>query len=422
MVDRVRALRSALTAVLLAPLLVVSSGGSAAAATAAPDQWLSEYAGGQNTSTNAGEQLIGTATAAKLAQAWQVTNGGTFVAPAIVNGVVYQAVNSGDGTVTSSFVALSAKTGQQLWSTLLEPTARYYRGQTIVGNVALLPFEGWHELGGITAVDLTTHRVLWSRSRPQSTTDPSSDDGTGGPIVADSGRVYLIAGDNDLSAYDIQTGGLLWHLDPSVSIRGFAAAGGRLYTGGYPNYPGPGLTTYDGATGAQLWTSPGLYGIPVAVGNTLLVPTAGGVAAVAAAGCGQAVCPRLWSAGIADAYSESILIGGADQNTFYATASLVDRTARLIRFSTTTGARQQTINLAEPSSEIPIRVADTVWLMANADEVIGWSATGTSSTPLRRLYLPSNAEGVAGGLAAASGSLVVDVWASGLVGYRVPGA
>lgn len=417
--EQVRAVRAVLTAVLLAPLLVW--GGTEAAAATVPDQWVSEYAGGQNTSTNAGEQVISAATAPQLAQAWQAVNGGTFVAPAIVGGVVYQAANSGSASVAGSFVALSARTGQQLWSTSLEPNAQYYRGQTVSGSIALLPFEGWHQLGGITAIDLNTHQVLWSRSRPPSITDPGNDDGTGGPIVVDSGRVYLIAGNNDLSAYDIQTGALLWHLDPPDGIRGIAAAGGRLYTAGFAGGGGPGLVAYDGATGTQSWTSPGLDGIPVVVGNTVLAPTYQGVAAVAAAGCGQASCPHLWSAGIANANPQDILVGGADSNAFFVTATLSDNTARLIRFSTATGARQQTINLAQPSGEIPIRVADTVWLMANSNEVIGWSASSTSSTPLKRIYLPANSYGTVGGLAAASGSLIVDVWSAGLTAYRIPG-
>lgn len=413
------AVRAVLAAVLLAPLLVWV--GSEAAAATVPDQWVSEYAGGQNTSTNAGEQVISAANAPQLSQAWQVASGGTFVAPAIVDGVVYQAVNSANASVAGSFVALSARTGQQLWSIPLEPNAQYYRGQTISGGIALLPFEGWHQLGGITAINLATHQVLWSRSRPPSITNPGNDDGTGGPIVVDSGRVYLIAGNNDLSAYDIQTGALLWHLDPPDGIRGIAAAGGTLYTAGYPSAAGPGLAAYNGAGGSLSWTSPGLDGIPVVVGNTVLAPTAQGVAAVAAAGCGQASCPRLWSAGITNANPQDILIGGADSNTFFVSATLSDNTARLMRFGTATGTRQQTINLAQPSGEIPIRVADTVWLMANSNEVIGWPAGSTSSTPLKRIYLPANSYGTVGGLAAASGSLIVDVWSAGLTAYRVPG-
>jgi hypothetical protein len=161
--------------------------------------------------------------------------------------------------------------------------------------------------------------------------------------------------------------------------------------------------------------------MPVVAGNYVVVPTAQGVAAVAAAGCGQAVCPRSWSAAITDANPQSILIGGATSSTLFVTATLSDNTARLIRLNTTTGARQWTVNLAEPSGEIPIRAGDTVWLMANANAVIGWSATATTSTHLRKIALPGNSYGAVGGLAAASGSLVVDVWPNTLTAYRVPG-
>ncbi|HEU5270199.1 MAG TPA: PQQ-binding-like beta-propeller repeat protein [Jatrophihabitans sp.] len=403
--------------VVLCSVLLAAPAGAATP----PDQWTSEYAGGANTSANLGEQLITAATASQLTQAWQTANGADFVAPAIVNGVVYHVINAGNASIPGQFVAVSARTGAQLWSTALPPYAWYYRGQTIAGNIALLPFEGIHELGGITAVDLTSHAVLWSRSRPPSTTNPSNDDGTGGPIAVDSGRVFLNAGNNAISAYDINTGALLWQLDPPDGVRGIAAAGGRLYTGGFPSYPGPGLAVYDGATGKQLWTSPYLYGIPVVVGSYVVVPTAQGVAAVAAAGCGKSVCPRIWSAGITDANPQAILIGGATSSTLFVTATLTDNTARLIRLNTSTGARQWTVNLAQPSGEVPIRAGDTVWVMANANAVIGWSATATTSTHLRKISLPSNSYGAVGGLAAAGGSLVVDVWPYTLTAYRVPG-
>ena len=41
-------------------------------------------------------------------------------------------------------------------------------------------------------------------------------------------------------------------------------------------------------------------------------------------------------------------------STLFVTATLSDNTARLIRLNTVTGARQWTVNLAEPSGEIPI--------------------------------------------------------------------
>jgi outer membrane protein assembly factor BamB len=428
-----RKLRAVLTAVLVVPALAVlggsALGGSAlvgtAGATTPPDQWASEYAGGQNTSANPGEQVITASTAPRLARAWQTTDGSAVVAPAIVNGVVYHAVNSDNTSlVPARFVALSARTGTQLWSTQLVANAQYFRGQTIVGNIALLPFEGWQQLGGITAIDLTTHKVLWSRSRPPSATDPGNDhDGTGGPIEVDSGRVYLNAGNNVLSAFDVKTGALLWHIEPPDGyVEGAAAAGGRLYTAGFVSAAGPGLVAYDGATGKRLWTSPGLYRIPVVVGGSVLVPSYQGVAAVAAAGCGRATCPRVWSAGITDADPQSILIGGADSNTLFVTADVgANNTGRLIRLSTSTGVRQWTANLSQPSGEIPIRADNTVWLMINANAVRGWSVAATTGTPLRTLYLPSNSEGVTGGLAAANGSLIVDVWPRTLTAYRIPG-
>ena len=137
-----RVFKAMLIAFLVVPCSILLA--APAGAATPPDQWTSEYAGGANTSTNSGEQLITSSTAPQLTQAWQFSNGATFVAPAIVNGVVYHVANAGNALVPAQFIALSARTGAQLWSTSLPTDVWYYRGQTIVGNIALLPFEGLH--------------------------------------------------------------------------------------------------------------------------------------------------------------------------------------------------------------------------------------------------------------------------------------
>lgn len=406
-----------------AAVLVGAFGVPVAGALAAPpDVWASEYAGVGGPSSNEGEHLLSAASVPRLATAWQQATPGGFVAPAIVNGVVYHAANVDDAGNHGELVASSAKTGARLWSVALPANAKYYRGQTVVGNLVVLPFEGWQQLGGITAVSITTRKVVWSRTRPASA-DPRNDDGTGGPIVVDSGRVYLDAGNDALSAYNVTTGALLWHMNPSSGwVQGMAAAGGLLYTAGQAGASqDPGLIVYNGATGKLAWKSPNLVGIPVVVGGRVVVPSYQGVAGLAATGCGHTTCTPLWSTSLPDSEPGQILLGAADAHTIFVAASFSDRTSRVERLSVATGKLQWSAKLSVLSVGVPIRAGNTVWVSADGDALLCWSVTATTGTPLRRIAETSNMYGVVQGLAAAAGSLVVESWPDTLTAYRVPG-
>lgn len=408
-----------LTAVAMSVAVTVP--GAAVAATTPPDVWSSDAAGGGHTYANTGETAISSTSAAKLKAAWKTTNGSSFVAPAVVGGVAYHAINPGNANDQSTVVASSVRTGARLWSVSL-PESEYYRGQSVSGGVAVLPFEGWHRLGGVTAVDLSTHKVLWSRSRPASTIDPGNDDGTGGPVAVDSGNAYLLAGNNDLTAYNLKTGALLWHLDPSAGVKAIAAGGGRLYTGGYPSGGGPGLVAYNGSTGKKEWTAPGLYGQPAVDGSVVLAPTYQGVGSVAAAGCAASTCKLTWSESFG-AQPDSIVIGAATPTTFFvAFEPTSSDTGRLKRISTTTGTVQWTYRTPQPLGQVPIRAGNTVWVLTDIHTVKGWSVSTTASAALKTITLPSADDGVVGGIADAGGSLLVDIFAGDLTAYRIPGS
>lgn len=406
-----------LTALAAGAALTVSAV-AATAATTPPDQWTSESAGAGHTNANVGESVITPTSASKLRAAWQTGNGASFVAPAVVGGVVYRAVNPDNADDHATFIAASARTGARLWSVTL-PESQYYRGQSVVNGIAVLPFEGWHKLAGVTAVNLSTHKVLWSRSRPPSAN--GNNDGTGGPVAVDSGRVYLLAGDDDLSAYDLQTGTLLWHHDPAYYVQAIAAGGGRLYTGGSYSGAGPGLIAYDGATGRQQWTA-GLYGQPVVVGSLVLADYGTGVGAVSAAGCGAGTCKRIWTRTFG-AEPESIAIGAATASSFYvAYTTTSNNTGRLMRIATGSGAPQWTYANPESFGDAPIRAGGTVWIQTALHTVKGWSVAATGTGALKTITLPSADNGVGGGLADANGSLLVDIFAGALTAYRVPGS
>lgn len=342
----------------------------------------------------------------------------SLVAPAVVGRVLYRAVNPDNANDHATFVAASARTGARLWSVTL-PESQYYRGQSVADGISVLPFEGWHKLAGVTAVDLSTHKLLWSRSRPASAN--GNNDGTGGPIAVDSGRVHLLAGDDNLSAYNLKSGALLWHRDPAYHVQAIAAGGGRLYTGGSYSGAGPGLIAYDGATGQQQWTT-GLYGQPVIVGSLVPADYGTGLGAVPAAGCGAATCNRIWTKTFGAAPG-SIAIGAATASSFYlAYTTTSNSTGRLMRIATSNGAVQWTYANPQPFGDAPIRAGGTVWIQTALHTVKGWSVAATGTAALKTITLPSTDNGVAGGLADANGSLLVDIFAGTLTAYRIPGS
>jgi outer membrane protein assembly factor BamB len=213
--------------VAVAGLLGSSWSGAAAAV---PDQWAATYGSAANTGTNAGERAVTAATAKRLQPSWRVTGGARSVSPVIVGNVVYQAVNGYAGDDPSYLEARDVRTGKRLWRLRLPHGLgdAYLNGPSVSGTVLVLPYAGGnHRRSGLTAVDIRTRKVLWTRSR--SPFDAQDTSGTGGPAVVDGGRIHLLAG-LDLSSYDLRTGRALWRKKaPGRGFGAIAAAGGKLY-------------------------------------------------------------------------------------------------------------------------------------------------------------------------------------------------
>jgi outer membrane protein assembly factor BamB len=369
--------------------------------------------------------VITASTAARMRSAWRFTEGSyPVLSPAIAGGVVYQAVNGGNAmTDVDRLVALDVRTGKRLWQiTLPGLDPLYVHGSSLEGDVLVLPFSGYRRPAGITAVNVRTRKVLWSRRTPPST-DPGIDDGPAGPAVVDAGRVHLLSGDN-LSAYDLRTGRLLWHKAPPGSWGGgMAASGGKLYTSSSPSGGDPSLVVYDGRTGRKLWSAPGIDGRPVVAGSLVVAPAGSRVLAFAGAGCGRSTCRPRWSRSIPGAEAGFTRIGGAAGSTVFLIAgNTSEKSNQLIRLHTPTGRVQWTVKrVGGATIGPPVRAADTVWLFDDSTTIKGWSATGSATKSLRTIAVPPDDRNTLGALSVAGGTLLHSAWPRGLVGYRIRG-
>jgi len=414
--------RTVAVSALVAGLMATTA--SPGAGAAVPDQWAAPSATGANTGANLGERAITASSAARLQSAWRMNDGGNrSISPVIARGVVYQAVD-GSTTTVSRLVALDVRTGKRLWQIpLAGPGRSYIHGPSLAGDVLVLPYSGYRRPAGVTAVNVKTRKVLWSRSRPPAT-DPTSDDSTSGPVVVDAGRVYFVAAGTYVSAHDLRTGRLVWQKSlPGSWVEGMAASGGRLYTGGSATgLSEPSLVVYDGRTGRRLWSARGVDGRPVVVGATVLAMRGSSVVAFPAAGCGRSACSPRWSTALPGAHPGVARIGGAAGSTAFVVAgNTLKRTTRLLRLDTSTGRVQWSANRPHGASGPPIRAGSTVWLFENATTITGWSVSGSATKPLRTIQVAADDQGALATLSVAGGTLVHASWPDKLTGYRIRG-
>jgi hypothetical protein len=338
------------------------------------------------------------------------------VAPTLVGGVVYQVVNSGT-SAASVFTAMSARTGRTLWTRTLPADGTYYRGQSVQGHLIVLPFDGFHHPGGVTVIDLTSHKIVWSHYQPAPrNTAYGADVRTSGPVLVDADRIYMYDASNPVNVFRLSDGAPVWQLaQTGLSVRGAALANGILYTGG-----DGGVIAYAAATGRRLWSAPG-WGRPVVAGGRVFSATSAGIVADAAGGCGAAVCHSLWSRDFGNVAFNYVAIGAASASTLYVayTVDASPRYGQLRRLSAGTGA---TLWAATPGTypEQPVRAGDTVWAVDDGATLYGYSVNATSGQPLVRLSEPAD-QSVVQGTAIANGTLAIEIWPSTLVGFRVPG-
>jgi outer membrane protein assembly factor BamB len=422
----------AIAALVITGLVAPTPGAVAAPA----DSWTSGTAGPTNATNNPGEAVVTAATASQVRQRWAVAQRlGTDVAPTVVNGTVYYIDNPDNRNEPSRLVAASARTGATVWSLVLPAAQSYPHGMTVVGDRAVLAYQGHQKRAGITAVDLRTRRVVWNRPfAPLPAQYSWLAPWLPAELVADGQRVYVTGGSTNLSAYRLSDGAPVWSLPMSIPFAAdrIAVAGGVVYGGtGVNGSDGRGLTAWSAATGSKLWTAPG-GGLPVVAGDRVFSTTRTAVTAVATAGCGRSVCPALWTREIGDLSPNTLTVSGADAGTVLAgyRRGNSDR-GMIVRLSAATGAVQASITTGSSIVGVPVRGGDEIWALSpslTSQPGVGYTyrlqafpATGTSTRPLRTIDLP---QGVGNGhmdLAVAAGAVFVQSSTGDLIAYRVPG-
>ncbi len=396
---------------------LVAPAGVAAAATSPADVWSSEYDGAGNASFNAGATALTATTSRSVALRWTRPDAvGTNRAPSIVGDVGYEVVNSGTAA-PSHFEAFSTTTGATLWSTVLPTDGSYHLGETIAGHVAVMSFDGQYHDGGVSAVDLATHRLLWSvPQQPAGNPDWGTQIRSAGPVVTDGTRVFMFGGTNTVNTFRLSDGARLWTLpatDSTAQPDGIAYAGGHLFVGGGEQ----GVTAYDPATGREQWTAPGV-GAPVVAGGRVITASGPEFMAVAVAGCGKTRCGTLWDTVLPGDVSYP-MVGGVDGSTGYVTYTVDQRQGRIARFSTVTGRLLWKASIL-PDASTPVRGASTVWTVAGGTTLVGFSTTATGSTPLRSIVEPADRQEGSQTLAIAGRSVFVRTFPRQLTAYGLP--
>jgi len=183
--------------------------------------------------------ITGSTLTAPLSQAWSTTLPGPISYPLIVNGVVYVTAKAGT-TGSTTLYAINQGTGAVLWSRGLGGTdpwsgLAYDDGQVFTVNYG----------GELTAFDVDTGGINWSEQLPGQYEFSSAPTASGGIVytggAGTGGTVYAV---------DEGSGSLLWTAsvangdDSSPAVDGF---------GVYVNYAANQDYAFDPVTGAQLW-------------------------------------------------------------------------------------------------------------------------------------------------------------------------
>jgi outer membrane protein assembly factor BamB len=423
--------RLALLVALLGLGLVLPALPAAAAPTSS---WTSPSGGNGNAMHNPGEATITAGNAARLARAWTAerANAEGGQRPTVVGDVVYFVHRYWSPTDPSTLVAASARTGRTLWQVALSaPNQLFFPdGVTVAGKLVLVPFQEPRGAGaGLMAVDTTSRRIAWtSKVTPNSA---QSYAWSGHRVYADANRAYVYLSDYTLAAYRLSDGKLQWtvRLEDREGV-GIALGAGVLYVGYEPRTPG--ITAYDAATGRRLWTAPG-QGTPVVAGSRVFARSGNSVVAVAAAGCGRATCPVVWTRSFPS--GSDVTLGAADGSTLFVTYRKPvpanrhgdTRAGVIARLSAATGAQQWTTTVGSYSTPV-VRGGSVVWVVneyrassgALGHRILGFSATGTRTSALASI--PAQQRGFPQTLTVGGGTLFnkTNVPQS-LVAYRVPG-
>ena len=158
-----------------------------------------------------------------------------FASPAVVDGVVYYAVNRFSPVV----FAVNATTGAEIWRHA-GPLSQIISSPNVVDRRVYVAFTD----GTIQALDPANGQPIWSVIHPGGAYSS--------PAVAD-GRLYIAIHNSGLLALDITTGSQLWLAPmPGPQWSSPAIENGRVFVGSRDDHK---LYAFDSVTGNTLWTA-----------------------------------------------------------------------------------------------------------------------------------------------------------------------
>jgi PQQ-like domain len=403
---------------------------------ASPDQYASSKGGPGNTKNNSAETNLAPFNAGGLHSAWNANQVGVASqgSPALVDGIAYVAGRI-PGQSAGVLLAADAQTGQTLWMAATPNCLSQGDGLTISAGMAFIgcgnSISSSGDRGGIVvAVDLSSHRQVWSR-KISSGWEPAISVADGMVFTT----TYSGTGDEDATilALDGQTGQVRYQIDgESRANRFMVAKDGQLVVSSdstltTSGYVPASLKVYDSATGALRWTGTGDHvfgGLTVDAGHILLTDSKG-VSEWSEGGCGRSTCAPTWTTpltGPSDVDACYLQPGGADGHTLAVTLSCTR--GRIVLVNESTGAIVNTIPMAlgDVVREGAVRSGNLLWVPGGHGGptapfpagILAFDATCTSSC-LPVVDLVGNGAGgyPSPSIAVAGGTVLVQTWMSG---------
>jgi hypothetical protein len=409
----------------------------------APDQYASSQGGPGRTFDNPSEAALTPANVAALQPAWNANQVAvaSFASPALVDGIAYIPGHV-PGQYSGVLEAVDARTGQTLWGASTPDCITPQEGLTISGGMAFIGCAnstvGVGTRGGVVvAVDLSSHKQVWSRQVSI----------LGDALLSAADGMVFTAGQSDLSiqsystfALDAHTGQIRYQI-PALGPAQSAAKDGllvistatsRTVTGILPGS----LKVYDDATGALLWTGIGPHtegNITIDAGHLLITETSQFVSEWSEGGCGKATCAANWIADLGGCYIQP---GGADGKTIAVTALCnvgIDSPPpnRIVLLDESTGSIAHTIPMppGQMVSKGAVRSGNLLWVPggqgpATAPYPPGIEAFNADCTtncqPVVDLVGDSFADDPSPSIAVAGGTVLIQTWGIGdVLAYRL---
>lgn len=213
--------------------------------------------------------------------------------------------------------------------------------------------------------------IAWRYSvMPEGEKNP--ENGFGGGLAADGGRLYAATGYGTVAALDAKTGKKFWEQKVGVPVRSSpSAAGDRVFVVTMDGV----LYCLSGADGSEMWTFKGVperaslvnNASPAIDGDTVVAPFSSGDVVALKISTGQV----LWSESLARTRSASSLASmsdaarpAVDGGTVFA----IGHAGRMIATSARTGERQWAITV--PSLQQPWVVAETIFVVDTSGQML----------------------------------------------------